>query len=574
MYSDNEIYTTQIIIHPRVIQLQRVLTLDDYLQIQALLEYFQKRQAILQENQHAQLRLARALNNIRLLKLEHRRQRATQLQHLLHQYHDQCYQYDRAKLICALEQRHAQLAFNQFLQDQQQQQQQEEEEEYDNNKESKVTQLPEVQQLKTVLTPSEPLSQIAKNKSVEEEPLAVQLNEQVDQQQQEEEDNSEEYKQGENDDGDDDDDDYDDYGRYQSQQLEELLKLLFEKHQRQEEEKEIEKKVSKHDDQQQHQEVYEPLYRQTAPVSEFNPLSRQTAPVNEFNPLSRQTAPVSEYNPLSRQTGPISDYEPPSRQTAPVDDEYNQQTFSDILPFLQQQNEMEKQEEKNKGIETSTDSDIIQPQQQNDNNKKEDKPLLPGHITSLEDVLNQLVHTSTPTPPEEQNKKEKEKVEMDLENQLAQEKEEEQEEQEEQDQEAMEKIKKLKEIDQRIDQLYNEHHDQVINLPLQYQLNDQGKLFLDGNTPDNRAFLGYEDDIVRCMLQLDNILSDGNLIVRNQRRQIIHKAETILEQLDHHKQQEWEKETRKQNDNQRQQKISNKKRHHHKKRKNRVPVSA
>ncbi|KAI9303728.1 hypothetical protein BJ944DRAFT_267922 [Cunninghamella echinulata] len=546
MYSENEIYTTQIIIHPRVIQLQRVLTLDDYLQIQALLEYFQKRQTFLQENQHAQLRLARALNNIRLLKLEHRRQRANQLQHLLHQYHDQCYQYDRAKLICALEQRRAQLAFNQFLHDQQQQ----EEKEYGNNKESKATQLPEVQQLKTVLTPSEPLSQVVKSKSVEEEPLAVQLNGQADQQQQDEEEHhGEEYEQEVSDDGNDEGEDGDDYGRYQSQQLEELLKLLFEKHQRQEEEK----KLSKGDGQQQHQEVYEPLYRQTAPVS-------------EFNPLSRQTAPVSEFNPLSRQTGPISGYESPSRQMAPIDDEYNQQTFSDILPFLQQQSEMEKQEE-NKGVETFTDSDIIQPQQQNNNNKKEEKPLLPDHVTSLEDVLNQLVHTSTPTPPEEQNKKEKEVEEMDAENQLAQE-----EEEKEQDQEAMEKIKKLKEIDQRIDQLYNEHHDQVINLPLQYQMNDQGKLFLDGNTPDNRAFLGYEDDIVRCMLQLDNILSDGNLIIRNQRRQVIHKAETILEQLDHHKQQEWEKETRKQNDNQ-QQKKPNKK-HRHKKRRNRVPVIA
>ncbi|CAO3633415.1 unnamed protein product [Cunninghamella blakesleeana] len=519
METENEIYTTTIIIHPRVVQLQRVLTLDDYLQIQALLEYFQRRQAFIHENQHAQLRLERALNNIRLLKLQHRRQRAAQVQRLLQQYHEQCYQFDRAKLICALEQHRAQLAFRHYLEQQQQ------EKEVDDDEKEVIknnNQLPEVKQLNELVTPSEssiPIDNQIDN-NVQEEPLAVQPN--IDTQNIEEKD-------------DEDEDEDEDYKKYQSQQLEDLLKLLFEKHQQQEELNQQQASfLPPQFEKKENEDVYEPLYRQTGPIRSFN-----EPPI-----FQRQTAPIGSFN--------------------------------------------ERQEEQNKGIETSSnlkhDSDLNQPQPipLSENIKEEEKennnkPLLPDHVTSLEDVLNRLVHSSTPVPPEEKEKEMKIKETNQPppppppSQQQRQYKPVVVEEDEKEDKEVTEKLNQLKQIENRVEKLYNDHHEKAIQIPLQYQVNEQGKLFLDGNTPDNRLFLGYEDDIVKCMLQLDNILSDGNINIRNQRRKIIQRAESILEQLDHHKQQEWEKETRKQNATTN---TSGGKKHRHRKRKHHVPIKA
>ncbi|KAI8881985.1 hypothetical protein K501DRAFT_286122 [Backusella circina FSU 941] len=61
------------------------------------------------------------------------------------------------------------------------------------------------------------------------------------------------------------------------------------------------------------------------------------------------------------------------------------------------------------------------------------------------------------------------------------------------------------------------------------------------NTANNREFLGYEDQIVKIMLKLDMINSDGDEDVRTERKNLVKRAEKLLEVLDDFKHREWER---------------------------------
>ncbi|CAO3592154.1 unnamed protein product [Absidia cylindrospora] len=57
----------------------------------------------------------------------------------------------------------------------------------------------------------------------------------------------------------------------------------------------------------------------------------------------------------------------------------------------------------------------------------------------------------------------------------------------------------------------------------------------------NHDFLQYEDNIMRILLQLDDISSEGDDMIRQKRKDLVKQAEFILDQLDQHKQSEWER---------------------------------
>ncbi|KAG2220947.1 hypothetical protein INT45_010700 [Circinella minor] len=61
------------------------------------------------------------------------------------------------------------------------------------------------------------------------------------------------------------------------------------------------------------------------------------------------------------------------------------------------------------------------------------------------------------------------------------------------------------------------------------------------SSPDNRQFLGLEDEVMRVMLQIDAIESNGNKSIRKERKALIRKAERLLAKMDEHKQNEWER---------------------------------
>ncbi|KAI8089178.1 uncharacterized protein BX664DRAFT_332363 [Halteromyces radiatus] len=130
-------------------------------------------------------------------------------------------------------------------------------------------------------------------------------------------------------------------------------------------------------------------------------------------------------------------------------------------------------------------------------------------------------------------------------------------------------MKQLDAIEQKLMQLGSPATKaRILRIPLQYQQNDHHGLFLDGNTADNRAFLMYEDEIIQCMLQLDQVLSEGDTTIRDRRRQLVKQAEQLLAPLDQHKQEEWKKETK------RLQQGSKRKHRHRQKRKLHVPTTA
>lgn len=487
------IYSTYILVHPRTQQLQNVLTLEDYHQIQALLEFCLQRQQLQQQENFLQqqrqdhqnrehARLVQALHNNKLLQLDYRRQRAAQMQRLMRQHQQQLDQYDRARLVAALEKQRAQQCFRRFTQ---QQHQQPRASAHRHQLASDMTREQSHQQ-----------QQAPAQIKIDAAPTTITTEEQEDSLE-----------------GDDEQVD-DAYEQYQTQQLEDLLKHIFEKNSK-----------AQHQ-QQQHQKPEE------EEEEEYAYVPRQQEDPTEDEQTMADLLPI--LNDTNRGDRRDLDATLPKRDDA---------STPPIPPKSMQQQQQRQQQP----METTTDDD------------DDDRAFLPENVVPLQDVVDDLVRIPTPAvkqqlpPASKPAKTTTTRAAMD----------------EEDNKDRRDKLEKLDAIEQTLDRL-SQQADGATHLPLQYQVNDQGGLVLDGNTSNNHQFLMLEDDIIRCMLQLDQILSDGDPVVRDRRRTIVKKAERLLEPLDQHKQAEWNKETK------RQQQVlgKKKKKHHHGKRKVRVPVTA
>jgi hypothetical protein len=110
------------------------------------------------------------------------------------------------------------------------------------------------------------------------------------------------------------------------------------------------------------------------------------------------------------------------------------------------------------------------------------------------------------------------------------------------------KKKALEELDHISDQLSNnsdlvKRWNQVLlhSANLSFTRQQEGTLLLTASTDANRQFLGSEDEIMRVMLKLDSIDSLGDEDVRLKRKSLVKKCEHMLEELDQVKKTQWEK---------------------------------
>lgn len=79
------------------------------------------------------------------------------------------------------------------------------------------------------------------------------------------------------------------------------------------------------------------------------------------------------------------------------------------------------------------------------------------------------------------------------------------------------------------------------NQSLSFAKQKEGTLLLTASTELNREFLGSEDELMRIMLRLDAIDSLGDKSIREERKKLVKKCESMLENLDNFKQTQWEK---------------------------------
>ncbi|KAG2226437.1 hypothetical protein INT45_000605 [Circinella minor] len=126
------------------------------------------------------------------------------------------------------------------------------------------------------------------------------------------------------------------------------------------------------------------------------------------------------------------------------------------------------------------------------------------------------------------------------------------------------KYEELQKVDHLLEEIKATRLATVLKTPLHFE-NQSGTLQVTARTPSNRQFLGCEDEIMRLMLKLDTIESNGDEGIRGERRALVKKAEGMLEQLDEHKQIEWEmaRMTRKQQHHKKKKKNRQKNRQHH-----------
>ncbi|KAI9483380.1 MAG: hypothetical protein EXX96DRAFT_606404 [Benjaminiella poitrasii] len=109
-----------------------------------------------------------------------------------------------------------------------------------------------------------------------------------------------------------------------------------------------------------------------------------------------------------------------------------------------------------------------------------------------------------------------------------------------------EKIKKqlesiARELDTEGDSDLIQRWKQVLNSELTFTKQPEGTLLLTATTDANRQFLGSEDELMRVMLKLDAIDSLGDDTIRQERRSLVKSCERLLDSLDQLKKNQWEK---------------------------------
>ncbi|KAI9250473.1 hypothetical protein BDA99DRAFT_522582 [Phascolomyces articulosus] len=119
------------------------------------------------------------------------------------------------------------------------------------------------------------------------------------------------------------------------------------------------------------------------------------------------------------------------------------------------------------------------------------------------------------------------------------------EEQEQDDNETATKFLQLEMLGEQLAQLSEKQASTIPRTKLQFEHDQDDASIKSGEvtaiSPDNRQFLGLEDEVMRVMLQIDGIESNGDKSIRKERKALIRKAEALLAKMDEHKQHEWER---------------------------------
>ncbi|KAL7321308.1 hypothetical protein PS15m_001093 [Mucor circinelloides] len=105
------------------------------------------------------------------------------------------------------------------------------------------------------------------------------------------------------------------------------------------------------------------------------------------------------------------------------------------------------------------------------------------------------------------------------------------------------KFEALSRIEQELNEVRQQHEDHVLHATLDFSHDGRSASpdSIPASTAENREFLGYEDQLVKILLKLDMIESDGDEHIRNERKALVKRAETMLDKLDEYKQKEWER---------------------------------
>ncbi|RCH94055.1 hypothetical protein CU097_012466 [Rhizopus azygosporus] len=107
------------------------------------------------------------------------------------------------------------------------------------------------------------------------------------------------------------------------------------------------------------------------------------------------------------------------------------------------------------------------------------------------------------------------------------------------------KYEALSRIEQELKDIQQKHEKHILGNTLDFPLSSDGRPLspdaLTATTANNREFLGYEDEIMKVLLKLDTIESDGDEDIRNERKNLVKQAEGLLGTLDEYKQREWER---------------------------------
>lgn len=105
--------------------------------------------------------------------------------------------------------------------------------------------------------------------------------------------------------------------------------------------------------------------------------------------------------------------------------------------------------------------------------------------------------------------------------------------------EKQEKFKLLQGIRQELEDIRKGNEQHILSTQLDFSHSDDDSV--SATTTENREFLGYEDQIMKVLLKLDTIDSDGDEEIRTERKNLVKFAETMLNRLDEFKQKEWER---------------------------------
>ncbi|KAI8384077.1 hypothetical protein BD560DRAFT_384884 [Blakeslea trispora] len=108
------------------------------------------------------------------------------------------------------------------------------------------------------------------------------------------------------------------------------------------------------------------------------------------------------------------------------------------------------------------------------------------------------------------------------------------------------KLDALNRIEKELEEVRQKHESHILHGTLSFPELAQGDRAispetLSASSAENKEFLGYEDQIMKLLLRLDTIESDGDEEIRNKRKTLVKQAEDMLHTLDEFKQKEWER---------------------------------
>ncbi|KAI8368256.1 uncharacterized protein BYT42DRAFT_549438 [Radiomyces spectabilis] len=497
-----------VLVQPRSRYIQRTLTLDDYLQLQALLRHEEaererqlREQAAMEQARQERLRLQQAMNNLRLLTSHYRRERAREIERCLAERRRREHQQSILRAIQQKEEERERM-YRQYL--------------------AAAIERKRIDDL---------YHQYLKAREQEEQQPPSTANSAWVQYPEEEEEEEEES-------GPDTADGFDDY---HAQKLASLVNLIFGQQQEDEHEespvqqKQESQRATKDDD---YRDNWDDLMRYVAEDDKHTKLLDESKAVPSTVEKARESqAPVALKQVNHSETQPATD-----ESAADMDSDTESQKSG-----------------------SSTDS------------VAEDYLPLDKHILTVKDLVDHLatIPPKEPSPPQPVSDEEYEPTpEQDavMDDHLNMEEPHEDIAMKEQSDvpptvnDPVKQAKKdtLLQLEAQLRMIQEQHEATVLGSQLEFQQTEPNKLVLTASTSNNREFLGYEDEIVRVMLKLDTVESDGDEEIRQERKSLVKRAESLLEKLDEHKQSEWQRAKNLEHSRKRKNKNKHKKRNKHK----------